>query len=430
MKRKFLFLAAIFIAQAFLTSVGLGTPIKQAGVSLTELGTYLYDAAPSGDKTEAQKRVDQLYDAGIRHIVLTPVAHMTDPRKSEITPNTLPGERPNERKRYLRLINYIHSKNMTVGIRPVFLVVDSNGNTPFVETLPNGKEKAWWHGNIQPDSPNAWFESFKTYLDIYLPIANAGKVEQFTIGAELYSMTVGIEDQWKENPHGFPGRWLGLLKYVRTKLPPNTQVMYDINFTDDKVSGSAGGLGEFGGEFARWRYRLVDLANPTKPDELEIWKDLVEFWRSLDAIGIDMYRSLATAGTPIPREQDKLVETLKETSDRFATQIDNALFEIENVVGKPQTIILKEVGYRSVEKCFIDPFLYVTSDRGAVNLEHQAAAFDAVMQSFWKPDWPWFGGIVIWDASINPTIHGSRDTGFSFLGKSPTLEVLKHYFTP
>ncbi|MFM8313980.1 MAG: glycoside hydrolase family 113, partial [Deltaproteobacteria bacterium] len=369
-----------------------------------------------------------LYAAGIRHIVLSPVAHMTDPRKSEITPDTPPSDRPNERKRYIRLINYIHGKGMTVGIRPIFLVVDSNGNAPLIEKLPNGKEKLWWHGNIQPDSPNAWFESFKTYLDLYLPIAQFGKVEQFTIGAELYSMTVGIEDQWEQNPHGFPGRWLSLLKYVKSKLPQNTQVMYDINFTDDKVSGSAGGLGEFGGEFARWRYRLVDLANPTRPEERVIWQDLVDFWKQLDAIGIDMYRSLATSGTQIPSSQQNLTVLLKETSDRFATQIDNALFEIENIVGSQKNIILKEVGYRSVENCFIDPFLYVTSERGQVNLNHQAAAFDAVFQSFWKPNWPWFGGIVIWDASINPQLHGPQDSGFSFLGKQPTQEILNQYF--
>ena len=422
---------ACFFALTLWIPLSLAAPSKLAGITLTELGSFQYDAAPGeGPKTEAQKRVDELFEAGIRHINLSPMAHMTDPRKSEITPNTLPGERPNERKRYLRLINYIHKKGMTVGIRPIFLVVDSKGNTPFIETLPDGTKKGWWHGNIQPESPNAWFEAFKTYMDLYLPIAQAGKVEQFTIGAELYSMTVGIEDQWKDNPHGFPGQWLSLLRYVKSKLPPTTQVMYDINFTDDKVSGSAGGLGEFGGEFARWRYRLVDLANPAKPEEAVIWKDLVDFWKELDAIGIDLYRSLATQNTRIPTGQKQLVETLKQTSDRFATQIDNALFEIEGIVGAPKTIILKEVGFRSVENSFIDPFLYVNSDRGAVNLDHQAAAFDAVFQSFWKPNWEWFQGVVIWDASINPDLHGAKDSGFSFLGKKPSLEVLKQFFTP
>jgi hypothetical protein len=419
-------MSSLLISQSAICGVS-----KMAGVSLTELGSYQYDAAQGdGAKTEAQKRVDQLFELGIRHIVLTPVAHMTNPKKSEITPNTPPGERPNERKRYLRLINYIHSKKMTVGIRPIFLVVDETGHTPYIETLPSGEKKNWWHGNIQPDSPNAWFESFKTYLDLYLPIAQAGKVEQFTMGAELYSMTVGIEDQWKENPHGFPGQWISLLHYVKSKLPKTTQVMYDINFTDDKVAGSAGGLGEFGGEFARWRYRLVDLANPSKPEEAKIWKELVDFWNELDAIGIDMYRSLATSGTPIPRDQEKLIATLKETSDRFATQIDNGLFEIQNITNQTKTIIFKEVGFRSVENSFVDPFLYVDAERGEVNLNHQAAAYEAMFQSFWKPEWDWFGGIIFWDASIDPNLHGSADSGFSPIGKAPTEKVLKTYFLP
>ncbi len=129
-------------------------------------------------------------------------------------------------------------------------------------------------------------------MEVYLTVAKLAKVEEFTIGAELYSMTVGIEDQWKEYPYGFPGRWLELLRYVRAKLP-KTRLMYDINFTDDSVN--SGGLSASGGEFERWRYRLVDLAEPTNPEERKIWNDLVSFWTELDAVGLDIYRSLASA---------------------------------------------------------------------------------------------------------------------------------------
>jgi len=399
------------------------------GTTLTEMGDYLFDAIEDGgEKTSAQKMVDRAFQAGVRHLVLTPRAIMTHPRSSDLIPMTPPQQRPDERRRMTRLISYIHSKGMTVGIRPIFFVVDENGNTPFVEKLPNGQKKEWWHGNIQPEQPNAWFESFKTYLDLYLPLSAQTGVEEFTLGAELYSMTVGIEDQWKEHPHGFPAQWVRLLNHARTKLPPTTRVMYDINFTDDKVVSDESGIEEFGGEFARWRYRIVDLANRENPDEKEVWRNLVEFWKGLDAIGIDMYRSLATEEQVVSARFNDLIRDLKQASDRYASQIDNALYEIETITKKPQFVVLKEVGFRSVERGYVNPFRYVGEDRGTVSISDQAAAYEALFQSFWMPNWEWFRGIVLWDISINPVLHGPNDSGFSFLGKTQTEEIVKKYF--
>lgn len=415
----------------------LGSPLfalevpQVAGATLTESDEYVFDAIlDSPQKTPAQERVDKAFELGVRHIVITPRAVMTHPRASELIPLTPLEKRSDERKRLTRLITYIHSKGMTVGMRPIFFVVDENGRTPFEETLPDGTKKQWWHGNIQPEQPNSWFESFKTYLDIYLPLSNQNKVEEFTLGAELYSMTVGIEDQWKANPHGFPAQWTRLLNYARTKLPPTTRIMYDINFTDDKIVSSESGIEEYGGELARWRYRIVDLANRTDPKEKEVWKNLVEFWKGLDAVGIDMYRSLATEEQRVSNVYEELIKDLKQASDRYASQLDNALFEIENITGKHQVVILKEVGFRSVTKGYVNPFRYVGEDRGKVNIPDQAAAYEALFQSFWKPGWDWFRGIVLWDISINPKFHGPQDPGFSFIGKPQTESiVLKYYST-
>lgn len=411
-----------------LTGTGLEVPMVK-GANLTETGDYLFDAAiGNGEKTAAQKMVDKTFEIGVRHIVLSPRAVMTHPRNSEITPLTPPEKRADERKRIVRLVSYIHSKGMTVGIRPIFFVIDENGHTPYVETLPDGSKKEWWHGNIQPENPNAWFESFKTYLDLYLPISATTGVEEFTIGAELYSMTVGIEDQWKAHPHGFPAQWLRLLSYARTKLPPTTRIMYDINFTDDKIISHESGIEEYGGELARWRYRIVDLSHREDPAEKEVWKNLVEFWKGLDAIGVDMYRSLATETQKVSSRFNELVLDLKQAADRYASQLDNALFEIEGITKKPQVVILKEVGFRSVERGYVNPFRYVGEDRGAISISDQAAAFEALFQSFWAPGWDWFRGIAIWDVSINPKLHGPKDSGFSFIEKPQTEEVVSKYY--
>lgn len=421
---------SVFFAVSHLCLAALSLEIPMVkGATLTEVGDYLFDAISTGtEKTAAQKMVDRSFDAGVRHIVLCPRAVMTHPRNSELSPMTPPEKRADERKRLVRLISYIHSKGMTVGIRPIFFVIDESGHTPYVEELPDGSKKEWWHGNIQPENPNAWFESFKTYLDLYLPISAQTGVEEFTLAAELYSMTVGIEDQWKAYPHGFPAQWVRLLAHARTKLPPTTRVMYDINFTDDKIISDVSGIEEYGGELARWRYRIVDLANRPDPAEKEIWTNLVAFWKGLDAIGIDMYRSLATENQKVSSRFNELVLELKQASDRYASQLDNALFEIESITKQPKVVILKEVGFRSVEKGYVNPFRYVGEDRGAVSISDQAAAYEALFQSFWAPRWDWFRGVVLWDVSINPSMHGQKDSGFSFLGKPQTEEVVSRYY--
>ncbi len=398
------------------------------GMNLTQLGNFVYDAAaPGAPKTAAQVAVDEIKNLGATHVVLNPVATMTNPKGSDLIPEIPVSGRNLERARYKRLIDYIHSQGMTVGMRPIFFVVKPDGTFPYTEAMPDGSTKTWWHGNIQPADPNRWFESFKQFHDIYLLISKLNKVEEYTIGAELYSMTVGIEDQWMEFPYGFPGKWLQLLRYARSKLSKDVRMMYDINFTDDRAS-SNGDLTAMGGEFERWRYRLVDLANPDNEAEMAIWNDLVSFWNELDAIGIDMYRSLASKQDPIPQAYDGLVSLLKIRSDEYSGQVDTALAEIESVTGKMQYMIFKEAGFRSVEKGFINPFDYETG-QGLYSEDHQAASFDALFQSFWEPRFPWFQGASFWDVSVSPTRNtGVGDTGFSPIGKPKTVSMLQKIF--
>lgn len=395
------------------------------GMNLTQLGEFIYDAAPAGKpKTPAQIAVDQIKALGANHIILNPQAKMNDPKGNDLIPDVPISQRTDERNRYKRLIDYIHKQGMTVGLRPIFFVVGPNGEFPYIVRQSDGSMKTWWHGNIQPSDPDRWFESFKQFHDQYLLIARLNKVSEYTIGAELYSMTVGLEDQWADQPYGFPGRWLSFLRYSRTKLSKNTRIMYDINFTDDRVSAN-GELTAMGGEFERWRYRLVDLANPDNEEEYQIWQDLVDFWNELDAVGIDMYRSLGSASETYSRNYVTLVDQLQLRSDEYASQVDITLAEIESVTNKTQFMIFKEVGFRSVEKGFIDPFSYETG-AGNYNVEHQAAAYEALFRSFWEPRFPWFQGASFWDVSVSPgrnTGHG--DTGFSPVGKKETVDVLK-----
>lgn len=419
----------ILIAAAVLGAASAKADDYVRGMNLTEIGGFQYDAADPGQpKTEAQVAVDRMKAIGIRHVVLNPRAVMYDPKGVDVIPMVQPTERAGERVRYQKLINYIHSQGMTVGLRPIFFVMHSDGRFPYVEELPGGAKKTWWHGNIQPRDPDAWFASFKAYLDIYFLIAKLNKVEEFTIGAELYSMTVGVEDQWAQYPYGFPGRWLALLRYARTKLAAGTKVMYDINFTDDSNT-NGGQVGASGGELERWRYRLVDLANPADPTERAIWNDLVSFWKELDSVGIDFYRSLAFKEDTIPADFNQLVSLLKTRADMYVSQLDSTIAEIDATIDHRTRAALKEIGYRSINKGFVDPFNYARPG-DSVNVAHQAAAYSAIFQAFWAPKFPWFAGINFWDVSVNPALLGPNDPGFSPLGKPQTEEVIKTYFNP
>lgn len=394
------------------------------GFNLTETDEFHYDASVDGTKTPAQVAVDHIKRLGGKHVELNVRARMITGTGTEIVPVTKPADRADEAKRMIRLMKYIKEQGMTVGIRPIFFVVGPNGEFPYYQIMPDGHRKHWWHGNIQPVDPDRWFDSFRTYLDVYITIANIGKADEFTIGAELYSMTVGIEDQWEEYQYGFPGRWLALLRYVKMKLP-RAMLMYDINFTDD--SNASGGFQKSGGELERWRYRLVDLANPTDPEELKIWQDLVQFWRELDGIGIDMYRSLASRGQVPPTNYNDLVKLLRQRADSYASQLDTAWTEISLVTEIEKKLYFKEIGYRSVQNGFIDPFTFADNDP-RVNIMHQAAAYDAFFGAFWDAKWPWLGGVFFWDVSVDPSKHTGKDSGFSPVNKKQTEEVILRRF--
>lgn len=424
--KYFGFLAIVFSMLCASAQGSAQTKDYVRGFNIIESADFLFDASDT-QKTVAQVAVDKAKELGANHIIINLKAIMKGPRSSEVVTYTPPMDRGLERQRLARLVNYIKSQNMTVGFRPIFFVMGPNGEFPYNEHLSNGKIISWWHGNIQPADPNTWFQSYKVYLDVYLPLAQALKVDEFTIGAELYSMTVGLEDQWLEYPYGFPGRWLEILRYVRSKLP-TARLMYDINFTDDEVKTD--GFGATGGELERWRYRIVDLANRNNPDEKKIWTDLTQFWIELDAIGIDVYRSLAKHNQTIPAKTEDLVHLLRQRTDTFATQMDNILNQVNlTLMARMPTekpVIFKELGFRSVDKGFIDPYTYAGS--GVPNVQHQAAAFRAYFESFWEPKWTWFKGLNIWEVSLNPDKVGSNDNGFSPVGKKESEDVIKKYF--
>lgn len=429
---------------ALLLSEGLQASAYVRGFSLTDDTSIAYKAnlaaTSDAEKTDAQKAVDQIKRLGGKHVVLLPKARMEGPFSNVIIDETPETYKASRAKNYATLIQYIHNQGMTVGIRPIFFVYckTSAGAMSFPCDMknPDGTKTRWWHGNIEPSDPYLWFESFQEYIKTYLTIAKLSKVEEFTIASELYSMTVGIEDRWLKYPHGFPCEWNRVLQFARTYLP-KARVMYDLTFTDD--SALPGDSGSLGGELERWRYRLVDLA-PTTPYEGEtctgnssqlsgpqIWKAFVNLWNGLDEMGVDMYRSLAEKNDVLAADITGLTAHLRKKSDMYADQLNNTMLAIELVTGKHKSVIFKEVGYKSKDRGFMNAEEY-DSPSTVPNLVHQAAAYEAYLQSFWKPGWEWYNGVIFWDISVNPNRRGPSDAGFTPLDKKPTEKVIQSYF--
>ena len=82
--------------------------------------------------------------------------------------------------------------------------------------------------------------------------------------------------------------------------------------------------------------------------------------------------------------------------------MDTTVAAIDAITGKSSKIMFKEVGFRSTEGGFIDPFDYETKG-GTYNEMHQAAAFTALFQSFWKSGFTWFQGGSFWDVGVDPS---------------------------
>ena len=88
------------------------------------------------------------------------------------------------------------------------------------------------------------------------------------------------------------------------------------------------------------------------------------------------------------------MQELKQTTDRYAVQMDNTFAEIEAITEKPQKMMFKEIGFKSIERSFIDPFSWSENDPNLIlNIDHQAASMEAILQSFQSPGWEWYAGV-------------------------------------
>lgn len=136
--------------------------------------------------------------------------------------------------------------------------------------------------------------------------------------------------------------------------------------------------------------------------------EAVPFWDALDFIGLSAYYPLG--GTP---DRDALVRAWQPKLARLG-----ALARRWH-----RQVVFTELGYRSSDASTRQP--WHVDRTAAVNLEVQAAAYEAFFEAVWPE--PWFGGVYWWKWFTRPDQGGPDDNDYSPHDKPAEL-VLRHYF--
>ncbi|TSC90759.1 MAG: Uncharacterized protein G01um10142_250 [Parcubacteria group bacterium Gr01-1014_2] len=223
-----------------------------------------------------------------------------------------------------------------------------------------------WRANLAPVDRKNFFDNYSKMMLNYAKLSQTHGVEQFSVGAELYSLTM--------NPDNEP-YWRSLISKIKTAY--NGKLTYSANSFSEHYD--EGGL---------------------------------PFWDMLDYIGLSMYYPLADNSSP----------TLDQLLQQWQKIEQNYIYPLQQKINKP--IIAAEIGYRSVDGAIFDPGNY-SFDAG-VDLGEQADLYKAFFE-FWK-DKDYFKGVHFWDWEIDQNAGGNNDKGYTVQNK-PAEDILKYYFS-
>lgn len=227
-----------------------------------------------------------------------------------------------------------------------------------------------WRAHIDPADREAWFNAYGSLLLHDAQIAQSEGVEQMMIGVELISMASDNEHPTNTE------NWRQLISDIRSVY--SGLVTYSANW------GSSGFVNE---------------------------KDHIEFWPSLDSIGISAYFNLT-------KDESRPIESLKESWSGWDW---GDIRELHNEYGKP--VIFTEVGYRSIEGGHREPWNYSVS--APVSQQAQADAYEALFE-YWN-DQSYMQGVHWWEWQADPNAGGSGNAFYTPQNKLAE-EVMREWF--
>ncbi len=231
-----------------------------------------------------------------------------------------------------------------------------------------------WRGNIDfstPEEWDRWWASYRRFILHYAELAESTGMEVLCIGTELRSAVLNRPEAWR-------------------RLIADVRSVYEGELTYS----------------ANWYLEFEE----------------VPFWDALDYIGLQVYFPLAdSAATAL---------TLDELKSAWGPHV-KLIEAVQQRVGKP--VLFTEVGYRSTADAAVEPWVWRSN--APVDLELQAACYEAMFRTFWRK--PWFAGTHVWKwFPEGSTPFGGRrarrhalqrERGFTPQGK-PAEEVLGRWY--
>jgi len=216
-----------------------------------------------------------------------------------------------------------------------------------------GGARAW----IEPKDPEAWFKSYREFILHYARMARDEKADMFVVGTELTTMSRSA----------YTAKWEGLIKEIKAIY--GGPLTYASNWYD--------------------------------------YKD-VEFWKSLDFIGIDGYFSM---------NKGPSLAQLKEGWQEHIPGLKAAAAKY----GK--SILFTEMGIPCKKGAEKEPWNYLI--KGDVDVQLQSDYFQAFLDVFSKESY--YAGFLQWNWELDPKAGGPKDGSMTVQNK-PALDVLKAYF--
>jgi len=227
--------------------------------------------------TQYHTYIDKIRDVGANTVLFVVKAYQSNGRSNEIY---LDLRWAPDDASLGRLIDYAHSKGLHVMLMPIVLLQH-----------PRGDE---WRGKIEPDSWDAWWDSYASMIWHFATLSESHKVDVLVVGSELVS-TEGQTDRWIDLIKRIRGWYKGMLTYSA-----------NWDHYDDKY---------------------------------------IKFWDHLDLIGINSYWTL---GNDSNVSVDEIVANWRKIQDR--------LMAFREKVGRP--VVMIEVGWCPIANAAKDPWDY------------------------------------------------------------------------
>jgi len=231
---------------------------------------------------------------------------------------------------------------------------------PMVDTLEEEKLQGYptvWRGEIQPS--DEWFASYSSFINFFAELAEENDVELFSVGCE-FKATTQEKEQWEKVIEGVRERYSG-------------PIIYSADWTN--------------------------------------YQD-IEWWDSVDYVGIDAYFPLSFFNN------DPTLEYLKNAWNNYADEIETW----HSTVNKP--VIFTEIGYRSGDGTNTAPSNYWTDM--PVDLQEQRDCYEAAFQTLWNRNW--FYGFYWWTWIHDPTKGGANDSSHTPQNK-PAQDVVTQWYS-